>query len=103
MNGSSVARASTSVTRVPMAANIEAYSTPMTPAPTTVIVRGTASSRRRMPSESMTRPSSKSTPFGRAGRVPTASTMLSAVTIWSGVVGTRGGDGGPAPGALGRS
>ncbi len=33
-------RASTSVTRVPIDANIEVYSTPITPPPTTVIVGG---------------------------------------------------------------
>ncbi len=33
-------RLSTSVTSTPRAANIDAYSTPMTPAPTTIIVRG---------------------------------------------------------------
>jgi len=43
----------------------------------------------------MTRPSSKSTPSGRAGRVPTAITTWSAVTTMSGVVARRGGDGGP--------
>ena len=52
---------------------------PMTPAPATSMVRGTLSSR-RMPSESMIVFSSNSTVSGRAGLVPVAMTMLSAVT-----------------------
>ena len=47
-------RFSTSVTRVPSAANIDAYSTPITPAPTTTIEPGTSSSA-RIWSESRTR------------------------------------------------
>ena len=43
---SSRGRASISVTRVPSAANIEAYSQPITPAPITVSVRGMRSSLR---------------------------------------------------------
>ena len=70
-NSSIRSRDSTTVTLVPSAANIEAYSMPMTPAPTTTIVRGT-SAMCRMPSESTTRFSSKSIDAGRAGRVPTA-------------------------------
>ena len=51
------------VTLVPSAANIDAYSTPITPAPTTTIDVG-IDLRSRMPSESSTRCSSNSTPFG---------------------------------------
>ena len=53
-NSSIWSRRSTTVTRVPSAANIDAYSTPITPAPTTTIDAGTAS-RPRMPSESTIR------------------------------------------------
>ena len=79
-NSSIWSRRSTTVTRVPSAANIDAYSTPMTPAPTTTIVAGT-DSRPRMPSESTIRLPSKATSGGRAGRVPVAMTNLSAVTV----------------------
>jgi hypothetical protein len=72
-------RCSTTVTRVPRAANIEAYSIPITPAPTTTIDRGMARSE-RIPSESMIRSSSKSTLAGRAGWVPVAITILAPVT-----------------------
>ena len=76
-------RFSTTVTRVPSAANIEAYSMPITPAPTTTIELGTCWIR-STPSESRTRSSSNSTCDGRAGRVPVAMTMFSAVTVlWS--------------------
>ncbi len=67
-------RFSTTVTLVPSAANIDAYSMPITPAPTTTIEAGIAL-RSRMPSESSTRSSSNSTPAGRAGLVPVAITM----------------------------
>ncbi len=73
------ARWSTSVTLVPSAANIDAYSTPITPAPMTAIVRGRRFWRRSMPSESTTVRSSNSTSGGRCGTVPTATTMFSAV------------------------
>ena len=73
-------RFSTRVTRVPRAANIEAYSTPITPAPTTTIEPGTVSSW-RIWSESSTRVPSNSTLVGRAGRVPVAITILSAVRV----------------------
>ncbi len=72
-------RLSTSVTSTPRAANIDAYSTPMTPAPTTIIVRG-RSLRPRMPSESRIVSPSTATPGGAAGRVPVAITILSAST-----------------------
>jgi hypothetical protein len=52
---------------------------PITPAPTTTSDLGTRS-RDRMPSESMMVCSSKSTVSGRAGRVPTAMMIFSAVT-----------------------
>ena len=74
-------RRSTTVTRVPSAANIEAYSMPITPAPTTTMLAGICSIA-RMPSESTTRRSSNSTCGGRAGRVPVATTILAAVTVW---------------------
>ena len=57
---------------------MEAYSIPITPAPATSIERGTLS-RFTIPSESMTVRSSNSTLAGRAGRVPVAITILSAV------------------------
>jgi hypothetical protein len=69
-----VSRFSTMVTLVPTAANIDAYSTPITPAPTTTIDVG-IDLRSRMPSESSTRCSSNCTPSGRAGLVPVAMTM----------------------------
>ncbi|MCU1630132.1 MAG: hypothetical protein JWP64_5081 [Pseudonocardia sp.] len=78
-------RFSTTVTLVPSAANIEAYSMPMTPAPTTTIEVGTRLSLTTA-SESTTwySSSSNSTSGGRAGRVPVAITILSAVTVlWS--------------------
>ena len=69
-------RFSTTVTLVPSAANIDAYSMPITPAPTTTIDVG-SDFRSRIPSESSTRSSSNSTPAGRAGLVPVAITMNS--------------------------
>ena len=78
-NSSIRIRCSTTVTLVPSAANIDAYSMPITPAPTTIMVRGILS-RPRMPSESMIVCSSKSTVAGRAGLVPVAITIFSAVT-----------------------
>jgi hypothetical protein len=72
-------RCSTTVTFVPSAANIEAYSMPITPAPTTTIARGTCGSC-STPSESSTVTSSNSTDFGRFGRVPVATMMFCAVT-----------------------
>ena len=74
------ARFSTSVTRVPRAAKIEAYSTPITPAPTTTSESGTFS-RVRIWSESSTRTPSKSMLLGRAGVVPVATMILSAVRV----------------------
>ena len=71
-NGSTRSRLSTTVTFVPSTPNIDAYSMPITPAPTTVIVRGTWCSSLSRPSESMTVRSSNSTDAGRAGRVPLA-------------------------------
>ena len=72
-------RRSTTVTLVPSAANRDAYSMPMTPAPTTTMLRGTAW-RLMTPSESTIVRSSKSTLSGRAGRVPAAMTALSKLT-----------------------
>ena len=68
-NSSILIRRSTTVTLVPSAANMEAYSMPITPAPATTIERGTCS-RWMMPSESMMVFSSKATLAGRAGLVP---------------------------------
>ena len=73
-------RFSTSVTRVPRAANIDAYSTPITPAPTTTIEPGTSSTA-RIWSESSTRTPSNFTFDGRAGTVPVAMTMTPAVRV----------------------
>ena len=81
-------RESTTVTRVPSAANIDAYSMPITPAPTTTIVPGTLC-RSRMPSESTTLTSSNSMFAGRAGSVPGASTTFAALTVWWSVPSTR--------------
>ncbi len=53
---------------------------PITPAPTTTIERGTRS-RWMMPSESMIVRSSKATLDGRAGTVPVAMTIFSALTL----------------------
>ncbi len=89
---STCSRLSTTVTLVPSAPNIDAYSTPITPAPTTVMERGTRRSIRSRPSESMIVRSSKATLAGRAGSVPTAMTIRSArigssepsiLTVWS--------------------
>ncbi|COW31872.1 Uncharacterised protein [Mycobacterium tuberculosis] len=71
---SMLSRFSTTVTLVPNAANMEAYSMPITPAPTTTIEDG-SDLRSRIPSESSTRSSSNSTPDGRAGLVPVAMMM----------------------------
>ena len=57
--------------------NIEAYSTPITPAPTTTIVSG-ISSMWRIPSESRTVRSLNATPSGWVGREPGARTNRSA-------------------------
>ena len=72
-----VGRFSTTVTLVPSAANIDAYSMPMTPAPTTTIDDGTLSMPRIWSESTMVSPSN-STVAGRAGLVPTAMTILSA-------------------------
>ena len=56
------------------AANIAAYSIPITPAPATTIERGTCSSW-MIPSESMMVRSSNATLAGRAGLVPVAMTV----------------------------
>ena len=77
-NSSIRSRCSTTVTLVPSAANMDAYSIPITPAPATTIERGTFS-RWTIPSESITVRSSNSTLAGRAGRVPVAITILSAL------------------------
>ncbi len=77
-NSSIRSRCSTTVTLVPRAANMDAYSMPITPAPATTIERGTFS-RWTIVSESITVRSSNSTLAGRAGRVPVAITILSAL------------------------
>ena len=78
-NGSSSRRASTTVTFVPTAANIEAYSRPITPAPTTTSDCGICL-RLRIPSESRIDSSSNSIAGGRTGRLPVAITMAPAST-----------------------
>ncbi len=76
-NSSSAGRLSTTVTRVPRAANIDAYSIPITPAPATSMELGTRS-RSMTPSESTTR-GPNSTASGRAGDVPVAMTKFADV------------------------
>ena len=66
-HGRTRSRWSTTVTFEPSAPNIDAYSTPITPAPTTVIERGTRLSSLSSPSESMIVRSSNSTDGGRGG------------------------------------
>ena len=66
-----------SVTGTPSAENIEAYSIPMTLAPTTAMVLGTCLSSTTS-SPVMTTSPSAATPGGGAGFVPTAITMFSA-------------------------
>ena len=78
-NSSRRRRCSTTVTLQPSAANIEAYSMPMTPAPTTTREFGSQSSPRTS-SELRMRWPSNSTVRGLAGRVPTAITIRAAVT-----------------------
>ena len=79
-NVSTRGRWSTTVTFVPRRPNIDAYSTPITPAPTTVMLRGSRWCRFSSPSESITCSSSNCTSCGRAGYVPAAMMMLAAVT-----------------------
>jgi hypothetical protein len=64
---------SITVTSTPRVAKMEAYSVPMTPAPTTVMVRG-SEPRRRMPSELMIVSPSTGTPRGFSGEEPVAMT-----------------------------
>ena len=56
---------------------MHAYSMPITPPPTTIMLRGTSPSRDR-PSESITAPWSVGIPRGRTGAVPVAITNRSA-------------------------
>ena len=72
-------RRSTTVTSIPSAAKIEAYSIPMTPPPTTVIARGSRF-RRMMSSLVIATSPSTTAPGGVTARVPTATTILSART-----------------------
>ena len=73
-----VSRGSISVTGTSSAEKIVAYSTPITPPPITVSVRGSVSSS-RISSLSKMRLRSNGTLSGRCGRVPTAiSAMLEA-------------------------
>ena len=74
-----VSRLSISVTGTSSAEKIVAYSTPITPPPITVIVRGRCSSS-RISSLSKTRSRSNGTVAGRCGRVPTAISALSNPT-----------------------
>ena len=64
---------------MPRAAKIEAYSTPITPPPTTVIARGRRL-RHTMSSLVIATSRSRAAPAGSAARVPTAITTCSAVT-----------------------
>ena len=73
---------STSVTAIPSAAKMLAYSIPTTPAPSTVIVFGIRGSC-RMLSESKTVSLSNGTSSGRLGREPVAITKKSAVSVRS--------------------
>ena len=73
-NSSGRSRRSMSVTATPSAANIDAYSTPITPAPTTARLRGSFFIRMTS-SLVMTTSPSAGTPGGAAGRVPTAMRM----------------------------
>ncbi len=75
-NGSSSARVSTSVTDSPSAAKIDAYSTPMTPAPRTIIDRGIRG-RRSTVVLSNTVSSSNAMSAGRLGAEPVAITITS--------------------------
>ena len=77
-NSSRRRRCSTTVTLQPSAANIEAYSMPMTPAPTTTSEFG-SQSRPRTSSESMIGGRRTRRCAGWAGRVPTAITIRAAV------------------------
>ena len=70
-NGKISARASTSVTCVPSAANMQAYSQPMTPPPSTVSDGGSVSMV-RISSLSWMRSSAKSMSLGRCGFEPVA-------------------------------
>ena len=67
MNSSMVGRGSTSVTATSSALKIVAYSTPITPAPTTVRLRGRRGIS-RISSLSSTLVPSNGTPSGRYGR-----------------------------------
>ena len=73
---------STSVTEIPSAAKMLAYSMPTTPAPSTVMVFGIRGSC-RIVSESKTVSPSKGTSSGRFGREPVAITKWSAVSVRS--------------------
>ena len=68
------------VTREPSAANIDANSMPITPAPTIEDRRGIAASRSTMSSESRIVLPLKAIPGGCAGSEPVASTNFAAVT-----------------------
>ena len=69
------------MTAHPSAAAIDAYSSPIAPAPTIVSVAGMPGSRWN-PSQSSTVRPSKSNPGGRAGAAPTAITKCSADARW---------------------
>ena len=74
---------------------MEAYSMPMTPAPTTMKERGTRSMPpHRSWSESNTRLPSYTAPSKRTGRVPQAMSTLSVVSIVLGREASLGGGGG---------
>jgi hypothetical protein len=77
MNSSTRGRLSTTVTWMPSAANIDAYSMPMMPPPTTTMVRGSRSSSRTW-SDRISVLESALTPAGSAGLVPTAMSTWAA-------------------------
>jgi len=79
-NSSMRSRFSTTVTLVPEAANMDAYSMPITPRADDHHRAGHLS-RLMIPSESMIVLSSNATLDGRAGLVAVAMTILSAVTL----------------------
>ena len=70
-----VGRCSMTVTLMPSAVTIDAYSSPMTPAPTTISVAAASPFRSRSWSESMMRLPSSGTVGSCAGRVPQAIRM----------------------------
>ena len=69
------------VTRIPRVAKMLPYSSPITPAPTMAMVRGSSAMFRMSSLRRMRFPSTFMS-LGRAGDVPTATTTLSVVIGW---------------------